>query len=262
MHDETERSIADAAALPLRPLDADRLARRVRQLRRRRRMMRGLGALGLTSAVALSGWAIVATGDRDGRRVTPASTVSRYVISDVSVSAQRSDLADVAFSVRWSGQSFPGIYDCTVTVYDSAGRVAGTQVVRQMRQVRPGPGTLSVDVDVDAPPATADVDCGARLDDPNGRYLVHDVTVSGDGGPGSEVVVKFDREWTGNTDVPGVALCDVTVYSSDGDVLLSDQTVYWSESPARRSVPLSRTLGTDATGTPASADVRCTPYTG
>lgn len=266
MSEELRNLISDSGAKPSRPLNMQGVLRRGRMIRWQRRLMTASVAM----VMGVAAWGAVSQFRREGTQehggLAPAgegavSTNSQaaYSISNVKVTSQDADSALVEFTLAWETQEFPGIRSCTATVYDSTGRSVGDETLGQVYKMSPDPGTMSVEVPVNGTPASASVGCAERVDDPNGRYDTSGIVVERPSAASQELLVTFDTKWTGASAVPGIAVCEVTVYDNSGAELLRKEATFSTEAESVEDVPLSLSLPADSAARPASANVVCSP---
>lgn len=257
--------IAQSAAVTSRPLDTRAVMRRGRRLRWRRRLIVASisAAVGAAVLITVPGLSIDrgATGRTAPAAGATASHRPDYSISGVELTSREAGSAEVAFSLAWETNEFPGIRNCTITAYDSAGNVVGVETLKRVYKMTPGVGTLKKDVAVSRTPSDADVTCGNRLDDPTGRYQISDVRFNRPTQESHELLLSFDSSWIGVSDVPGIATCEVTIHEG-GKVVLEDQMSFSTEAKSATNTELSLTLPADFRGAPSSVDINCSPLTG
>lgn len=266
MRNNIKEVIEKAAARPSQPLDSGAILRRGRNLRYQRRI------IAVVSSLAVVGVAIFAVttilpgfGRESSPRVAAASEGSSpsnpelgYEVANRSVSLGRQGKARVEFLVSWDGNAFPGVVSCSVTVRNEDGKPIGEKTISTLSTTTPENAAIRTGVAVDGLPSLADVECGERLDDPDGTYEMTNVRVERPSPESDELLVFLDSRWTGSTDTPGVSDCSVSVYASDESLLLEDQLTY-SAGRFTEDVPLSLTLPSDVARTPTSAQVVCSP---
>lgn len=254
-----------AAANPSWALDGEALLRRGRHLRYQRRI---IGALSSLAVVGAAVWTVsvfsLDTGRDSAPKVAPAGQgipltgPEGYKISVSSVSLEREGKARVEFSIGWSGNAYPGVVSCTVAVSGQDGKPIGDKTIPTLSRTTPENGTMDTGVIVDDVPSAADVECGERLDDPDGFHEMTNIEVERPNPESDELLVYFDSRWNGDSETPGVSDCNVTVYASKGTSLLEHEFTY-SGGLSMTAIPLSLTLPSEVTATPASAKVGCSP---
>lgn len=261
MSRELRELIGHAGAQPSRPLNTGILLRRGRRLRWRRRLIVTCTTAAVSVAAFAVGLQVVGREAPSNRTAPAAGERADYSIARIQVGPQNGQDVRVAFSLEWTNNEFPGIRNCTITVYDRRGEVVGKRVLERVYKMSPGAGTLGKEVAVPGTASSADVSCGERLDDPNGRYEITNIAVKRSRIDSEELLVSFDSKWTGATDVTGIATCKLTVYDG-GTVVLQEDTTYSSEGQSASSVQIPLMLPSGYSGTPTSADVSCSPFSG
>lgn len=190
MSDELREAIA---SLPSRieippPPSVDRVRRRGRRRRVGRRVVAGcflavagVGMWGTWSVLAGDGGGLSRGGAAAGNRSpAPVKGDNAYVFSNIEVVYPSSSLggrmsrdhATVIYDMTWGTNEFPGVYECSWTVYGSDGAVVGerTDAVRLIRFRRSATG-LEERLAVSGPAVSADVACrGDRIDSPGGDF--------------------------------------------------------------------------------------------
>lgn len=183
MPDEIRKVLQEAVTVRSRSLQPDELWKRGNA----RRVRRGLAVACASVIVAVASWSFsgtLITGTRSPESVEPGGGESakvideagddHYIFSNVRVEASRNDQqAKVLFDMEWSGDQFPGLFECTWTVYDSDGAQVGerTDALPLARFDDRVTDTHKL-VKVAEPGKSADVSCDSeRLDnDPDPSY--------------------------------------------------------------------------------------------
>lgn len=263
MSSDLRKLVATAAAKPHRGVDVDAVLSRGRQLGRRRAgaLLAGSAVMGILAWFVA--WQVFAAGNTPGGDDVASSAPdgsARYVVGKAEiVDSASGGEARVSFSLAWSGDRFPGIRDCAVTLRDQSGAVVGERALHRVYMMRPGPATLTKKISASGRPSSADVACGERLDDPDGRYVASDVAVTQVPGS-SEILVEFDSAWNGEGVVPGIASCQVVVLA-DGSVITDEEITFSTEASVAEGTQIP--LVADPSGpTPTDATVDCSPYVG
>ena len=254
MSDDLRKLIKDSAAEGAPSVNVNRLMERGRKRRWVRRSMAGASIL----LLALASWAVAGQLSNGSTGVTNvASGGAGYAISDVRIEDVHGDEADVSFAIAWRGDQFPGFRPCTVTVFDAEGTTIGEKTMNRVVSEEPEPNSLRIDVPVNGAPASAEVRCHERLDDPNGQYEISDVRVERPSLESSELLLYFDYRWVGSG-MPGLAECHITI-SDDDQVVVEDDTTFRSES---ESGEMERSMFApgDYKGEPSEATVECRPF--
>ncbi len=261
------RHVLRREAESLRP-SPDWISEVTRRVERRRRQRR---VRSLLVAAALSG-VTVWIGARAFLPSAPtrpaAQQTGTYIFTDVSVisgsAGLRPGMVDVEFSVQWSSESFPGVHECTWTVYGPAGETVGVHR-DEFIALNPRDGGLEeVEVVGEAVRASASCDPN-RIDIGDPYRYVFDVsrvepTVQGrDETPVWELDVK--PMWQGEG-FPGVVLCDVHIHGPSGAVH-AEQNLTWTPSTLPDGGPLSFLRSEIDPGPgPFEARFACKPYGG
>lgn len=271
MEDRTRELITSSARIPTKPLDTQRLIRRGRKLRWRRRAI----AACATVTVGVAAWSggsqligNVESGDVQAPSArgsssagAPSGEEAEYSISNVSVTSESADNAQVEFVIAWQGEEFPGIRNCTAVVFGPNGEQLGSKTLDRVYKVHPDADRMAIDVQVTGTPSSAEVDCGTRVDDPKGRYVASEIDVKKANEGSQELLVTFNSVWTGDTSVPGIALCSVLVQDSAGSRLFTEEVSFSTEAQSVADVPLSLHMPAELTETPSSAEIDCVPMT-
>ncbi len=106
---------------------------------------------------------------------TPVAGEDAYVFSNIEVAYRdrpSRDTSFVSFDIAWGTEEWPGIYECSWTVYGKDGKVVGevTDAVPLIRHRRSAPGLVEY-VRVSGRPDHAEIGChGSRLDSPGGDF--------------------------------------------------------------------------------------------
>ena len=235
--------------------------------RRRQRRVRSL-----LVAAALSG-VTVWIGARAFLPSTPtrpaAQQTTTYVFTNVSVSSGSAGLSpgmvDVEYSVQWSSESFPGVHECTWTIYGPGGETVGVHR-DEFIALNPRDGGLK-EVQVTGQAVRASASCDPnRIDigDPY-RYsfdiLRVEPTVQGRGDtPVWELDVRSTWQGKGH---PGVVQCDVTILSGSTQVHPSHPLTwtYSMHTTGGTLTFLDRSPAIDPGAGPFDAWFACQPYT-
>lgn len=263
-----------SVARPSATLDTAAVMRRGRVLRRRRKVM----AASVAGMVGVAVWALAAQLPAErvaGNRTDPvapglgsgepaSSARNGYSFSSVDVGeGSTKGKAKITFSVAWLTEEFPGFRRCTFTAFDSSGHIVG-QDASKLASTNPEAGAVRREIAVDAAPASADIECGARLDDPDGSYEISNVRVEEPEVDGyRELLVYFDARWTGAGEVHGVSECSFIVYDGAGEMLLEEIGSFSTEHDLARDIPYPLAVPPDfGERNPTSASVECRPFTG
>lgn len=262
-----------AAAKPRNRADVYQIARRARRLRWQRR---GAAALGVSvlvvSGIGVGRMAIntstntspsrnVETAAKSGLDMATTSSESGYRFFDVSVQSPSSEenVAVMRFSYNWADGVSPGVRRCTFSVYSANGIEIGSTTSR-LATTRQSNADVPVEVPLttDSNPASAEIECGKRLDDPSGSYTFSDVQVSTPSEVHfSEIAMSYDAVWTGTGEVPGMAMCVFRVYDAAGNLLIEDQASFFVETSTITDGEHWIQAPEGFVGKPVSGDVTC-----
>jgi hypothetical protein len=170
----------------------------------------------------------------------------------------RSQVEAQALAV-WSGHEFPGFFECAFVALDRDGGVVGRyeDVVASLSS----PVSFPVEVDASSPATSMEGDCGSRLDtgipyryDFSNIHVGKRLTASF---TNRAAVVGFDAKWAGGGQA-GAVRCRVTIRDDAGAIVGSEFFNFY----------LLTGSGTDLAqmvevhGTPVSADISCSPFSG
>lgn len=175
MSDEIRKVLQEGVTVPTRSIQPDELWKRGRQ----RRVRRGLTIACASLLVAAATWSFGGTlvagigtsepvePSRQGSTTTDDAEADHYLFSNVRVEKTKDDQrAKVLFDMEWSGDKFPGVFECTWRVYDIDGQQVG-ELTDALPLARFDSHVTNADklVNVDRPGRSADVLCDSeRLD--------------------------------------------------------------------------------------------------
>lgn len=159
----------------------------------------------------------------------------------------------MSFIVNWAQDSFPGVRDCFVEVYDKRGRIIG-QYLSHLTVLTEG-DRMELSVGVHGRAATAAVKCtGPRKDDVSGHYRITDEQVELVEG-GSAIELSYFVEWRG-MGKSGTQRCTTRFYK-DGRKLFEETFTLTLRGPDRS---ISSVLPLRGRPAPDRAKVTCEPY--
>lgn len=159
----------------------------VRRRGRRRQVTRRVGATCAFGVIALAVWGTLnlvpiteqLRPPREGGLAgdpSPSAVRGRdaYVFSNIRViyPARSPSFALVKFNMAWGTEEFPGVYECSWTVYGNHGKIVGeaTDAVPLLRSRQSARGMIRY-VRISGPPEDAEIRCdGSRLDSPGGDF--------------------------------------------------------------------------------------------
>lgn len=265
MSDDLRDLIVASADSPSKRLDTAAMLARARAQRLRRRVGGFFATVSIAALAVVVATAVADTSvndDNSRRSRVPAATLAPadYDLSNATLEETGLGSATVRFSLAWDGNEFPGIRDCTISVYGPAGALVGERTIERVFTLRPDSATLSKDVPVEGRAESTSVVCTDRLDDPNGRYRISDVRTSRVTRGAGELLVTVDSQWAGTTREPGIAVCAFEVVGTQGTVLVDEETTFWHEGAAVEDVPVPFSVAEGLDEQPASTDVECRPY--
>lgn len=276
--------LREVAPNPDGPLDLEKIMKRGKRLRWRRRTLTLCiaGALGVSAWIGVTGSLIRPSDEAQFSPAKPAPETdspaskesdSNYTFSAVGIRHYSDPVsgdrligtARISFIYEWTGREFPGWHQCMFTAYDQHGRVVG-QDSREFMGLRPGQEGL-VDIEVSEVPDSADATCSSgRLDDPEGTYAFKntEVRTASDRGDTTDrqLVVTFDGEWTGESELPAPANCTFSFYSSSGSLLFHEIITFTSRSHSLVGAEKRATAPPHVQEEPAGAEISCKPFDG
>lgn len=168
------------------------------------------------AALALAAWIFTWTGGHLGATAADGN----YAFSDVRVSAESAGVARVSYTLSWSTSTFPGVYNCTTTVFGPDGGIIGQNRAPLVSLQPTVQG--AVPVPVSGVPASAAVSCDqVRLDRGPYSYTFSNVRAVVPGSDsGLAFSVYYDAAWDG-AGTPGGVQCTLNVYSKTDNLLYS-----------------------------------------
>jgi hypothetical protein len=191
----------------------------------------------------------------EDRSVEPAPLLIDHITITDPLN-ERSQVEAVAVAT-WSSGEFPGFHRCVFIARDDAGQEVG----RHDDLVASLVPTITVRVDASSPASSMDGECGPRLDTGTPyRYDFSDVHLTRQGPApltNRSAVVGFDARWAGGGQA-GAVRCRVTILDDTGTVVGSDNFNFYVLTGSGKNL----TTRVDVQGTPASAEIRCSPFTG
>lgn len=163
--------------------------------------------------------------------------------------------------VAWSGNEFPGVYNCAFIARDLNGRDVGRyeDILLSLSPM----ASFPVKVDASSPASSMDAECGSRLDVGTPyRYDLSNVRVeSGDEAPGvtrgDAVTVEFDAKWAAEGQA-GAVRCQVAILDDGGAVVGSKDLNLFILTGSGTGL----TTAVEVNGTPAAANFDCSPFSG
>jgi hypothetical protein len=187
------RGLLAGAVRGVRPRAEDPLEATLARVRSRRRRRRA-GAVVVAGIVGAAGLGLAWTALHERPGGQPASAPSpNYVLIASSIApGDRPGTYVVEYSSEWSSSEYPGVHECAVTVRSADGSMLGRQDF-ELDSLAPRTSE-SVTVAANDTPASAELSCDPRREDPVGRgsYSVSHVRVEGEG---SGFVVVYDARW-------------------------------------------------------------------
>ena len=180
---------------------------------------RPTGSLRAIVAVGVSALLSVSCAEQAGR---PGSSVTAgYAFDDVRVlqPGSSSDVAMIQYDIRWTTDSFPGVFECSWLAYGQDGDVVG-EVSGTLLAMEPPIKGARRQIAVTGPAVDVSISCGdTRLDqgDPY-AYAFKDVHVESSSEGHAEYEVVAEIEWLGSGH-PGPVTCELRVYDPTGSSL-------------------------------------------
>lgn len=171
------------------------------------------------------------------------------------------DRARIIFTYAWSG-NFPGTELCTFIVRSETGEIIGSKTA-DFTGLEASDEDVFTDVAVNGLPASASIGCAdQRRDDPTGHFQISEVSAQprrADSTGETGVRLKFRGAWSDTGTLPAPQRCDVKVYGSSGNVILSEAFLLTSRSVDLPHVHMDF-AGHELPEEPASAEVNCDSF--
>jgi hypothetical protein len=260
LRDRLERELNEVPVAP-------RTVSEIRTWADRRRRRRRIGTVALAFLMTVGSIALISrafrASDEDPTDVAGRDVESTpLVIDHITITDPLNGRSQVEAEVvaTWSRGEFPGFHRCVFIARDQSGKQVGRydDIILSLRQSMP------VRVDASSPASSMDGECGPRLDTGTPyRYDFSNVRVtSRDVLPGvtpeGVATVTYDAKWAGGGELAGAVSCRVAILDDGGSVVGSNDF----------NLVLGTGSGKDlfarveVQGTPASAEIHCSPFTG
>jgi hypothetical protein len=267
------QELMDEAVGEYRPASGEEAVQR--RVRRRQRTRRAMAIVVALAILAVPGW-LVWSALRPGPRPTTALTASdgNYAIDQIEILHRHGpgepdpNIVAIGFRVRWVGDTFPGVHECTNTAYGTDGTVVGSASdalvsLSAISYASPG-GSIAVTGEA----VRVEASCSPQRIDEVLAYDVPDATVSGisvaeDGA--ATASVSYTVGWPDTLapgEWPSPNTCVANVRNAGGGVVGSS-TFSTSPGPSHPTsfewrVPL--TDAAEPSPSDLAASVRCEPF--
>lgn len=174
--------------------------------------------------------------------------------------------ATISYESAWAADTYPGVLECTWTIYDAEGNVLGQQSGTFSSRSNPG-GTLHHEITIDrGVPARGTIGCNpARLDNPAGHYRFSGLRISPADTPGGgqdarpRFRITMDMAWQGDGR-PSAQECVATVYSRSGEELFTHSFGLSSVDAVADDLDTFLYVAEAPPTAPASVDLSCIPF--
>lgn len=263
MNELRDRLVRELNEVPVAPRTVSEIGAWADRRRKRRRI--GTVALALlmtVGSIALISRAFRAS-DEDPTDVAGRGVESTpLVIDHITITDPLNGRSQVEAEVvaTWPRGEFPGFHRCVFIVRDQAGNEVGRyeDVIASLRPSMP------VRVDASSPATSMDGECGPRLDTGTPyRYDFSNVRVTNrDVLPGvtpeGVATVTYDAKWAGGGELAGAVSCRVAVLDDGGSVVGSVGFNFYALTGSGTNLATR----VEVQGTPASAEIHCSPFTG
>jgi hypothetical protein len=260
LRDRLERELNEVPVAP-------RTVSEIRTWADRRRKRRRIGTVALACLLTVGSIALISRAfraspedptDVAGRGVESTPLVIDHItITDPLNGRSQVEAEAVA---TWSRGQFPGFHRCVFIARDQAGKEVGRyeDVIAGLSR------TIPVRVDASSPASSMDGECGPRLDTGTPyRYDFSNVRVTNrDVLPGvlpdGVATVTYDAKWAGGGELAGAVSCRVAILDEGGSVVGSVGFNFYALTGSGTNLATR----VDVHGTPASAEIDCSPFTG
>jgi hypothetical protein len=169
--------------------------------------------------------------------------------------------ANVVFDLVWSGETFPGVFECTWRALGPSGSVVGHSsdtVLAMMPVYR----NLSVTIPVRTAAATVEGTCHKRLDvgEPY-AYEISNIRVEPESSLPNTVRIVFDARWL-EPATPGPVTCTYSLFDTAGSLIVEQRGHYVDLGGSSQNTYARVTSASLAGTTPVPASISCHPFTG
>jgi hypothetical protein len=196
------------------------------------------------------------------KRVEASVESTPLVIDHITITDPLNGRSQVEAEVvaTWPRGEFPGFHRCVFIARDQAGKEVG-RFEDVLASLRP---SMPVRVDASSPASSMVGECGPRLDTGTPyRYDFSNVRVTNrDVLPGvtpeGVATVTYDAKWAGGGELAGAVSCRVAVLDDGGSVVGSVGFNFYALTGSGTNLATR----VEVRGTPASAEIHCSPFSG